>query len=87
MFEASWGITLNLTGLAMSMTVNALATGLIVFRIYKVFRQVKLTSEDETLGATGGNKLRSIIFVVESGIMDAVCYPIEIVNITSPTTL
>ena len=68
MFEASWGITLNLTGLAMSMTVNALATGLIVFRIYKVFRQVKLTSEDENLGATCGNKLRSIIFVIiESG--------------------
>ena len=52
------------------MTVNALVTGLIVFRIFKVFRQVKSTSEDQKLGATGsgGSKLRSVIFVIiESG--------------------
>ena len=52
----------------MSMTVNALVTGLIVFRIFKVFREVKLSSEDQTLRATGGSKLRSVIFVIiESG--------------------
>ena len=51
------------------MTVNALATGLIVFRIFQVFREVKLASDDPTFGATGGNKLRSIIFIlIESGI-------------------
>ena len=68
MFEASWGTTLNITSLAMSMTVNALVTGLIVSRIFKVFRQVKSTLEDQNMGATGGSKLRSIIFVIiESG--------------------
>ena len=52
------------------MTVNALATGLIVFRIFKVFQQVKVSSEDKILGAiqVGGDKLRSIIFLlIESG--------------------
>ena len=37
----SWGNTLSLASLIASMTVNALATGLIVFRIFKVFREVK----------------------------------------------
>ena len=52
------------------MTVNALATGLIVFRIFKVFYQVKdnTTSEEKSIGITGGTKLRSVIFVIiESG--------------------
>ena len=65
-----WGAILNLTSLTASMTVNALATGLIVFRIVKVFREVKgnTTSEEKSVGVTGGTKLRSIIFViVESG--------------------
>ena len=51
------------------MTVNALATGLIVFKILQVFRAVKLASGDPTFGATHGSKLRSIIFIlIESGI-------------------
>ena len=69
--ETDWGNILALTGLTASMTVNALVTGLIVFRIYKVFHQVKsVTTSDETsLGITGGRKLRSIIFIIiESGI-------------------
>ena len=52
------------------MAVNALTTGLIVFRIFEVFRQVKCntTSEEKSLGITGGRKLRSVIFVIiESG--------------------
>ena len=36
-----WGNALTLASLIASMTVNALATGLIVFRIFKVFREVK----------------------------------------------
>jgi len=51
-------------------SLNALVTGLIVFKILKVFLAVKaaVTSADRTLGSTGGNKLRDIIFViVESG--------------------
>jgi len=66
----NWGAILALTGLTASMTVNALVTGLIVFRIFKVFGEVKsLTSSDETSsGITGGRKLRSIIFIIiESG--------------------
>ena len=66
----SWGNALTLASLVASMTVNALATGLIVFRIFKVFREVKdvTTSDEKSLGVTGGRKLRSVIFVIiESG--------------------
>ena len=66
-----WGGTLALTGLVVSMVVNALVTGLIVFKILKVFLEVKLTSVERTLGSlssTGGPKLRHIIFIIiESG--------------------
>jgi hypothetical protein len=63
--------TLVLTGLAISMAVNALMTGLIVFKILKVFLEFKSTSVEQTLGSlssTGGSKLRHIIFIIiESG--------------------
>ena len=54
------------------MVVNALVTGLIVFKILKVFLEVnKATSVDRALGSlssTGGPKLRHIIFIIiESG--------------------
>ena len=67
-----WGDTLTLTGLAASMVVNALVTGLIIFKILKVFLEVnKATSVDRTLSSlssTGGPKLRHIIFIIiESG--------------------
>ena len=68
--EAVWGDRLTLTSLVTSMTVNALVTGLIVFKILKVFREIKgvTTSEDKSLGITHGNKLRSVIFIIiESG--------------------
>ena len=67
---AVWGNRLLLTGLITSMTVNALVTSLIVFRIFKVFREVRsvTTSEDKSLGITRGNKLRSVTFIIiESG--------------------
>jgi len=60
----AWARDLILAGLAITMTVNALATGLIVFRIFMVFRQSGVTSDDH------GTKLRSIIFVIiESGLL------------------
>jgi TRAP-type mannitol/chloroaromatic compound transport system permease small subunit len=53
------------------MAVNALMTGLIVFKILKVFLEFKPTSVERTLGSlssTGGSKLRHIIFIIiESG--------------------
>ena len=54
------------------MVVNALVTGLIVFKILKVFLEVKAaTSGERTLGSlssTGGPKLQHIIFIIiESG--------------------
>ena len=68
---ASWGNTLSLTGLAASMVVNALVTGLIVFKILKVSLEVEVTSVERTLGllsSTGGSKFRHIIFIIiESG--------------------
>jgi len=57
---STWVITQS-TGVALSMTVNTLVTGLIVFRIFRVFQQVK--------GITGGARhFPSIIFIlIESG--------------------
>ena len=52
------------------MAVNALVTGLIVFRILKVFLKVNatLSSVERALDSTGGTTLRYIIFVIiESG--------------------
>ena len=58
------------TSLALSMAVNTLVTGLIVFKILKVFLEVKatVTIVERTLGSTRGTKLRHVIFVIiESG--------------------
>ena len=65
----TWGRRVVLTGLITSMAVNALVTGLIVFKILKVFLEVKATSIEQTLGSTGGTTtFRNIIFVIiESG--------------------
>jgi len=49
------------------MAVNALVTGLIVFKILKVFLQVKAVSVKGSTGP-GGTTLRHVIFVIiESG--------------------
>ena len=61
------------TSLALSMAVNTLVTGLIVFKILKVFLEVNITSTlttvERTLGSTGGTKLRHVIFIIiESGL-------------------
>ena len=53
------------------MAVNTLVTGLIAFRILKVFLEVKPTSVERSLGSlgsTGDTKLRNVIFIIiESG--------------------
>jgi hypothetical protein len=61
---------MTLASYGLSMAVNTLVTGLIVFRILKVFLQVKAatTSTERILGSGGGTPLRHIMFVViESG--------------------
>ena len=71
-FILNWGNTLAATGLALSMTVNALVTGLIVFKIFKVFQAVKTSVADGQISgvtASDGSPLRRVIFIlIESGI-------------------
>ena len=68
LMSASWGATMGVTGLAASMAVNALGTGLIVFKILKVFLEVNPILVELTLDSTGGTKLKQVIFVIiESG--------------------
>ena len=62
--QAPWGTWLGVAGIVMSMIVNAYATGLIAFKILKVYRDVKPTS-----GSHGGIKFRKVLsIVIESGI-------------------
>ena len=50
------------------MAVNTLMTGMIVFRIHKVTRATPSTSIERTLGSTGGDKYRHVMFIIiESG--------------------
>ena len=59
-----------MTGLGISLIVNAAVTGLIVFRILKVYNEVKPIFEHRTLGNGGpaGARLRSImLIIIESG--------------------
>ena len=59
-----WVYAATLTSFTMSLAVNALVTGLIVFRILKVYLEVV----KPTSGGTGESKLRPVIFIlIESG--------------------
>ena len=63
-----WQYAVFTTGFAASMAVNALMTGMIVFRILKATGINKPTSVERTLGSTEGNKFRHIMFIIiESG--------------------
>ena len=67
-FYALWvlyALTTAIAGLNLSMSVNALVTGLIVFRVFKVFQKVKTaTAEDRLLGNTGGSILQCVAFII-----------------------
>ena len=66
----SW-FPLTTTSFAAIMAVNDLVTGLIVFRILRVYLEVKAasTSVERTLSSTDGTKYWHIVFVIiESGI-------------------
>ena len=68
---APWGYITTNTSVAISMVVNALVTGLIVWKIFKAFREVQqgFTSAEKSSGIIGGRKYRSAIFIIiESGI-------------------
>jgi hypothetical protein len=69
--NASWANTWGLTAFVTSMAVNALVTGLIVFKILNAFLNFKSTSVERTLGSlssAGGRQLRHIVFIIiESG--------------------
>ena len=67
--DPEWPGNLFWTCLALSLTVNATMTGLIVFRIMKVYLEVKPTLSELFIGTTGSERnLRSIIFILmESG--------------------
>ena len=69
LYVADWSNTLFIAGFPLSMIVNPLVTGLIVFRILKVFQEVKTsTADNQILGVTSGNTLRRVIFIlIESG--------------------
>ena len=63
------------------MAVNALVTGMIVFRILKA-TGVKPTSVERTLGSTEGNKFRHIMFIIiESGMA---LFAIQLVRFVLP---
>jgi hypothetical protein len=70
------------------MAVNALMTGLIVFKILKVFLELKSTSVERTLGSlssTGSSKLQHIIFIIiESGMA---LFAIQLVRVVLSTSL
>ena len=70
LLNAAWVNAVTLTSLVLSMVVNTLVTGLIVFKILKVFLEVRatVTSTERTSASTWDTRLRYIIFVViESG--------------------
>jgi hypothetical protein len=75
-----WSIPVTVASIVLTMAVNAVVTALIVFKIFKVFTQVKPTSDEKTLGATrSGSKLLPIMFVlIESGM---VLFAIQIVRV------
>ena len=59
---AEWSDTLAIAGLALSMTVNTVVTGLIVFRIFRVWREVKAATADDQV--TGGSTIQRVMFII-----------------------
>lgn len=57
---------MGVASIALSMIVNAYATGLIALKIFKMYREVKLTIG--TMGRYGGIKYRNVLsIIIESG--------------------
>ena len=77
---------LVLAALASTMTVSTLVTGLIVFKILKVFLKVKITSIERALGSAAGRPnyhWQHIAFlIIESGMALFAVYLVRIVITT-----
>ena len=74
---------MTITSYTASMAVNALVTGLIIYKILKVFLEVKgaRTLVEKTLGSTGGSTKRSNR--IRHGV---VCYPTDSHRVLHPTS-
>jgi len=82
------GDILTPTSLGISLTVNAVVTGLIVFRILKVYREVGRTCENRTL-CFGGveTKIRATMFIIiESGMAMFTIQLIQVIFVIVPTS-
>ena len=70
------------------MTVNTIVTGLIVFRILKVYLEVKPTMVERTLGSTGVTNFQHVIFVIiESGMALFIIQLVRVVLVALPVQL
>ena len=70
------------------MAVNTIVTGLIVFRILKVYLEVKPTMVERTLGSTGDTKFQHVIFVIiESGMALFIIQLVRVVLVALPVQL
>ena len=95
-FTTAWDVTLNVVALILSMVVNALMTGLIVFKIHKMFSEaqveVKAAITSQTSGSADGvTKLLSrhimiIFIIVESGMALFAIQLVRVVLSILPTT-
>ena len=69
--QANWGEVMIIISFATTITVNAMVTGLIVFKILRAFLEYKPPTVEQTLGSVSSvedTKLRHVIFVIiESG--------------------
>ena len=84
-FNPALNGTLGVTGLAASMTVNVLVMGLIIFKILRVFREVKTNSNEQILGVISGSTLRTVMFIlIESG---TALFSIQLVRLVVYTVL
>ena len=87
---ATWGNTVTMTSFAMSMAVNTLVTGLIVFKILRVLLEVRTTSVERTISLgsscpSRGTKLQHVLFViVESGMVLFAIQLIRVVFVNLP---
>ena len=69
------------------MAVNALMTGMIVFKILKVTGAMPSTLFDQTLGSNGDNKVRHIMFIIiESGMALLAIQVVRFVLVFIPET-